>query len=48
VLNDHELAAGVDEQVEIVLQLASGALSREGFTDWLRHHVQKMQSVGGA
>ena len=44
VLNGHHINAGVDEQVEIVLQVASGALSRESFTDWLRRSIKQKQS----
>ena len=39
VLNGYELRALVNEQERIVLQVASGELKREGFTDWLRAHV---------
>jgi death on curing protein len=38
-LNDQTLTAGVDEQVDIVVQVASGKISREGLVDWLRAHV---------
>jgi death-on-curing protein len=39
VLNRHEIQATVDEQEEIILQVASGKLGRGGFTDWLRSHI---------
>jgi len=39
VLNRFEIASGPDEQTEIILKLAEGALSRDQFTDWLRAHV---------
>jgi death-on-curing protein len=39
VLNGREIAAPVNEQERVVLQLASGELSRDQFTDWLRAHV---------
>jgi len=41
VLNGHHLRAGVDEQAEIILQVASGTVSREAFTDWLRGHIER-------
>jgi death-on-curing protein len=40
VLNGSELAAQVDEQERIILQLAAGSLTREGFTAWVKSHVQ--------
>ena len=39
VLNDLELRAPVDEQEQVVLQVASGELSLEQFTEWLDLHV---------
>ena len=39
VLNGYHIVASVEEQVEIVLQVASGNASREAFTDWLRGYV---------
>lgn len=36
--------ASVDEQVEIVLQVASSALLRESFTDWLCRSIKQKQS----
>jgi len=41
VLNGYHINTSVDEQVEIVLQVASGNVGREAFTDWLRHHVER-------
>jgi len=41
VLNSHYLDADVDEQVEIVLQVASGAMGREALTNWLRTHIKQ-------
>jgi death-on-curing protein len=40
VLNGHQLNAGVDEQEAVFLRLASGNLSRDDFTDWVRQHVE--------
>ena len=39
MLNGHAIQATVDEQVDVVLRVASGELGREGFLDWLRSHV---------
>jgi death-on-curing protein len=39
LLNGLEIDASVDEQERIILQLASGKMSREAFTEWLRAHV---------
>ena len=39
VLNGFEIEASVDEQEDIILQVASGKLGRDGFTDWLRDHI---------
>lgn len=39
VLNDYEIVATVDEQEQVILQVASGKMGREGFTDWLRAHT---------
>ena len=43
VLNGYELDISVDEQESIVLQLASGKLSRDAFTDWIRENIRKMK-----
>ena len=39
VLNGFEIGAPVDEQEQIVLQVASGELDRNVFTDWLKTHI---------
>lgn len=43
VINDYELDPTVDEQESIILQLASGKLSRDDFTDWIREHTRIME-----
>ena len=43
VVNSYELDTTVDEQESIVLQLASGKLSRDAFTDWIRENIRKMK-----
>ena len=39
VLNGYEFDASVDEQQHVILQVASGELGRDEFTDWLRVRV---------
>jgi len=43
VINDYELDPTVDKQESIILQLASGKLSRDDFTDWIREHTRIME-----
>jgi death-on-curing protein len=43
VINGYELYTSVDEQESIILQLASGNLSREAFTNWMRKHTRIME-----
>jgi death-on-curing protein len=40
VLNGHQINASVDEQVAIVLGVASGSVGREAFTAWLHGHIE--------
>ena len=39
VMNGYVIDAPVDEQVQVILQVASSDLRRDGFTDWLREHI---------
>ena len=39
LLNGYEISAKVDEQVEIILGVASGKVDRVAFTEWLKSHV---------
>ncbi len=39
ILNGLEIEATVDEQEEVILQVASGDMRREAFTNWLRVHI---------
>jgi death on curing protein len=39
LLNGYEISANVDEQVEIILGVASGKIDRNTFTEWLKNHV---------
>ena len=43
VINGYELDASVDEQESIILRLASGKLSRDAFTNWIREHTRTME-----
>ena len=40
ILNGFEIEASVDEQEQIILQLASGELNREILTAWLNDHIK--------
>src|SRR5689334_22969480 len=40
VMNGHTIQAGVDEQVEIILAIASGNMDRKQFTEWVSEHIQ--------
>ena len=39
VLNGFEISAAVEEQEQIILQVASSDLARDEFTEWLRSHI---------
>ena len=39
LLNGFEIQASVDQQERIILQVASGEIDREIFTQWLRNHI---------
>lgn len=39
VWNGHELTAGVDEQEDVFLRLAAGAVSKTDFFEWVRQHT---------
>jgi death-on-curing protein len=39
ILNGYELSASVDEQEELFLRLASGAVAREELAVWVRGHM---------
>jgi death-on-curing protein len=39
MLNGHEISASADEQVDIILGVASGNISRHAFTNWLKEHI---------
>jgi death-on-curing protein len=39
MLNGYEISANVDEQVDLILGVASGKIDRNTFTEWLKNHV---------
>jgi death-on-curing protein len=39
LLNGHELDAPIEEQEQIILQVAAGARGRSELTEWVRSHV---------
>jgi death on curing protein len=41
VLNEHQICASVEEQVETILQVAEGMMSRERFAKWLDSHIEQ-------
>jgi death-on-curing protein len=42
MLNGFELEAAVDEQEKTILAVASGALDREAFTEWVMAHLRRV------
>lgn len=44
ILNGYEIEASIDEQERVILQVASGEMRREAFTEWLRTHIVKWNS----
>jgi death on curing protein len=43
VLNGHEIQALVDDAEEIILRVASGAIKREEFADWIEVHLHPLE-----
>jgi death on curing protein len=43
ILNGYQIVATVDEQEQIILQVAAGQMKREVFTDWLRIHIEPLR-----
>ncbi len=39
VLNGYEIEASADEQEQVIVQVASGEMGREAFTEWLCAHT---------
>jgi death-on-curing protein len=46
LLNEHEIRATVDEQVDVVLGIAAGGVRREEFVAWLASHVIPFERKG--
>jgi len=44
LLNGQEIEASVEEQVQVILQVASGQMNREAFTQWPGEHVTVHQA----
>ena len=42
MFNGYEISASVDEQVELVLGIASGKIDRDAFTAWVRSHIVEL------
>ncbi|MVM37328.1 type II toxin-antitoxin system death-on-curing family toxin [Spirosoma sp. HMF3257] len=42
VLNGFEIVTDINEQEQMILQVADGAISREQFTDWLHQHIKSL------
>ena len=40
VLNGYQIEAAVEEQVEVILQVAASETKREAFMGWLREHIK--------
>jgi death-on-curing protein len=41
VVNNYQINASTDEQVNAILKVASSEMSREEFTKWLRTHIEQ-------
>jgi len=39
VLNGYEIRASVDEQEQMILQIAEGKISRDELTRWIQNHI---------
>ncbi len=42
-INSYKITASIDEQTDIILSVASGKLSRDGFTKWLASNIHPMK-----
>jgi death-on-curing protein len=42
ILNGFEIVANVDEQEQIILQVAAGQCPREAFREWVETHVREI------
>lgn len=41
VLNGYQIDSSIDEQVDVILQVAAGEMGRDTFTEWLRGHIEQ-------
>ena len=41
-LNGYEIVATLDEQEQLMLDLAAGSATREQLTEWLEKHLQPL------
>ena len=42
MLNGYVIRTEVEEQVDVIVRVAAGDLSRDDFAEWLRVHVAEM------
>ena len=47
VMNGHEVRASVDEQEEVLLRVASGAMGRKELVEWIAKHMVKIGEEAG-
>jgi death-on-curing protein len=45
ILNGYEIDATTDDQEEIILDLAAGKVTRQGFTTWLKNQIHRITIV---
>jgi death-on-curing protein len=45
VLNGYEIKAPLEEQEQVILDIAAGKMSRESFTEWLATHVMERHTL---
>jgi death on curing protein len=48
LLNGYEVKAEVNEQEEVILNVASSSISREAFVRWLKEHIVDLSQGGPA
>jgi death-on-curing protein len=44
ILNGYEIISNLDEQERVMLELASGKMSRIKFSEWLNNHISQIIS----
>lgn len=45
IYNGYEIIANINEQESIILKLASGNLTREEFTTWVKENIRKINNL---